>query len=316
MNLSSIGKLTPGDLVLVSGLLQQLARPLGFLGSTYRDMTQSLTDLKSMMGLLELKALENKPNAIDASTIIQSQPKIEFNNVMFSYDPKKQLFNNLTFDIQPGKKIAIVGGSGSGKSTIVRLLYRFYEIESGSIKINDTDIRDFEFESLRKQIGVVPQDCVLFHDSIYHNISYGDLSVTKEQVIQAAKMADLHETILKQPDGYDSIVGERGLKLSGGEKQRLAIARAMLKQPNILIYDEATSSLDSITEQNILKALKNITKDRTTIVIAHRLSTIMDCDEIIVIGSNGEVAQKGNHEALIQIPGRYKDLWDSQNIRG
>lgn len=307
-----------GDLVMVNGLLFQLSRPLGFLGSTYRDMDQSLTDLKHMMAIMELETIKNRINAVDAKTVINSnsntQPEIEFKNIKFQYDSQKGLFKNLNFKIKSGQKVAIVGGSGSGKSTIVRLLFRFYDPEAGQILINNVDINDITVESLREHIGVVPQDCVLFHDTIEHNIQYGDLNATKDQVIAAAKSADLHNSIIKMKNGYDTVVGERGLKLSGGEKQRLAIARAMLKQPNIIIYDEATSSLDSVTEQNILSALKDITKEKTTIVIAHRLSTIMDCDEIIVIGDQGEVAQKGSHLELLKVEGRYKQLWDSQHF--
>ena len=309
------GNQTVGDLVLVQALLMQLARPLGFLGSTWRDMEQSLTDLRHMLYIMELDQLKDKKDAVDAKTVITG-PKndITFKNITFGYDHANQLFNNLNLDIEGGRKVAIVGGSGSGKSTLIRLLFRFYQPNEGSILINDKDISDMKMETLRQQIGVVPQDCVLFHDTIMHNIRYGNLEASEEEIIEAAKAADLHNSIIKMKDGYETVVGERGLKLSGGEKQRLAIARAMLKQPNIIVYDEATSSLDSITEQNILTALKNITKGKTTLVIAHRLSTVMDCDEIIVVGDKGNISQRGSHEELLMQDGKYKQLWESQHF--
>ena len=305
---------------MVNGLLFNLSKPLGFLGSVYRDMNQAVLDMKTMMAIMDMPTPVDPKHAIPVENIIPDsdhQPTIEFKNVSFKYDNSNDIFKDISFTIPAGKKIAIVGGSGSGKSTIVRLLYRFYEPDSGEILINGENIRNIKLDSMRRKIGVVPQDCVLFHDTIEHNIKYGspDMdSLTEEDIINSAKQADLHESILKMKNGYKTIVGERGLKLSGGEKQRLAIARAMLKQPNIIVYDEATSSLDSITEGNILKALKKVTDDRTTIVIAHRLSTIVDCDEIIVLGDGG-VLQRGSHEDLVG-KGVYGKMWDSQHSTG
>lgn len=279
-------------------------------------MMQAFVELRNMMGLLDIEPIPDLPQAKNATHLISKKPEIIFQNVNFSYTDKKIQFHNFNLKIESGNKVAIVGASGAGKSTLVKLLYRFYQVDSGKILIDGHDIKNMQLESLRKQIGIVPQECVLFHDTIYHNIAYGDLTATEEQVIQAAKLADVHDTIIKQSDGYQSIVGERGLKLSGGEKQRVAIAKTMLKQPKILIYDEATSNLDSITEQNILKSLNKIAKDRTTIIIAHRLSTIMDCDEIIVLGKNGQVLQQGKHAKLLSEPNSaYRELWENQNIQ-
>ena len=238
---------------------------------------------------------------------------ITFDKVKFQYNERQVLFNDLSFEVPAGKKIAIVGGSGSGKSTIVRLLYRFYDPVEGRILINNNDIRDVSLNSLRKNIGIVPQDTVLFNDTILYNIHYGNFASSLEKVYDVTKLSDLHDTIMRMPKGYDTLVGERGLKLSGGEKQRVAIARTMLKNPPIFIYDEATSSLDSITEQNILNSLKKLIQGRTSIVIAHRLVTVLDADEILVL-QNGKIVERGSHRNLIKKPSSlYFTLWQNQS---
>ncbi|MBV6656685.1 MAG: ABC transporter ATP-binding protein/permease [Devosiaceae bacterium] len=303
------GTQTLGDFVMINALLLQLWQPLNFLGFVYREIKQGLVDLETMFGLLRRNPEIN--DAPDATPLQIKGGAIRFENVHFAYDPERPILNGISFEVPAGKQVALVGPSGAGKSTISRLLYRFYDVSDGAITIDGQDLRSLTQASLRQQIGMVPQDTVLFNDTIAYNIRYGRPSANDEQVREVAQLAQISDFIAQLSEGYDTEVGERGLKLSGGEKQRVAIARTLLKAPPILILDEATSALDSQTEQEIQAALDLVSKDRTTLVIAHRLSTIVDADEIIVLRA-GEIAERGTHAELLAQKGLYETMWNRQ----
>ena len=307
------GKMTLGDLVLVNAFMIQLYIPLNFLGVIYREIKQSLADMERLFSLLgENREVDDAPHA---KPLQQQGAEVRFNHVDFSYESKRQILFDVDFTIPAGTTTAVVGHSGSGKSTLSRLLYRFYEVNSGSITIDGQDLRDITQDSLRHAIGIVPQDTVLFNDSIEYNIAYGRPGASKDEIIAAARAASIHDFIASLPDGYGTMVGERGLKLSGGEKQRVAIARTLLKDPAIMIFDEATSALDSKAEQAIQAQLKEIARNRTTMVIAHRLSTIADAQQIIVL-DHGKIVERGTHASLLAREGLYAQMWERQQARG
>jgi ATP-binding cassette subfamily B protein len=304
------GRMTIGDLVLVNAFMLQLYVPLNFLGVIYREIKQALTDMDRMFRLLD--AHREIADAPDAQPLRLAGGEIRFEHVDFGYDPRRQVLFGVDFTVPAGTTTAVVGATGSGKSTLARLLFRFYDVQGGRVLIDGQDVRAVTQASLRAAIGIVPQDTVLFNDTIEYNIAYGRPGATREEVIAAAKSAHIHQFIEKLPDGYDTLVGERGLKLSGGEKQRVAIARTLLKNPAILIFDEATSALDSRTERVIQAELEAISSERTTLVIAHRLSTIVGADQIIVL-DHGRIVERGTHEALLARGGAYAQLWALQS---
>jgi len=303
------GSMTLGDLVLVNAFLLQLFIPLGFLGVVYRQIKYAFADMDQLIKLLEV---EPEIKDIDnAEPLVTVNGEVEFRNVNFGYQEGRKILHDVSFRIFPGEKVAVVGASGAGKSTLARLLFRFYDLDSGIITIDGQDISKVTQESLRRSIGIVPQDTVLFNDTIYYNLMYARPDANHDDVVRAAKMAHIHDFIMSLPEQYETVVGERGLKLSGGEKQRVAIARTILKDPKILVFDEATSALDSNAEQAILQALREAAVNHTTLVIAHRLSTIVDADEILVL-DQGRITEKGTHDELLSADGRYAQLWKLQ----
>ena len=303
------GRMTLGDLVLVNGFLVQLYMPLNLLGTVYREINQAVIDMEKMFDVLEVPAeVVDKPGA---PPLAVSGGEIVFDNVVFAYDPERTILKGVSFTVPAGHTVAVVGPSGAGKSTLSRILYRFYDIQSGAVTIDGQDIRDVTQESVRSQIGIVPQDTVLFNDTIAYNIRYGRTGASDAEVEQAAAHAQIAPFIARLPQGYEATVGERGLKLSGGEKQRVAIARTILKNPPILLLDEATSALDTHTEREIQQALEDISRDRTSLVIAHRLSTVVDADEILVL-VDGQIVERGKHPQLLASGGVYAGMWNRQ----
>ena len=302
------GAISVGGFVVINAYMLQLYQPLNFLGTVYREIRQALIDMENMFKLLDEKSNITNDGEV---VLVNNKTDIEFRNVKFGYEERRVIIKGISFKVPNGKKVAIVGPTGAGKSTISRLLFRFYDPLEGDIVINNENLKNITQESLRQKIGVVPQDTVLFNDTIYYNISYGNPSASQDEVFSAAKVAGIHDFIESIPDQYNTLVGERGLKLSGGEKQRIAIARTILKNPSIFFFDEATSALDSSTEKDIQENLEKISKGKTTLVIAHRLSTTADSDNIIVL-DKGEIIEQGTHEELLKLDKSYKTMWEKQ----
>ncbi len=313
----SKGVMSLGDFVLINAFMMQLFMPLNFLGFVYREIKGSLANIENLFSLLaqknKVKDIEGARELVLAESDqgMENRANISFNNISFAYNKKRPIIKNVSFKVNAGEKIAVVGQSGSGKSTLVKLLFRFYDVDSGNISIQSQDISQVSQHSLRSHIGIVPQETVLFNDTLFNNVQYGCPSASEEEVLKAIEMAHLSPFIASLPDGLKTMVGERGLKLSGGEKQRVAIARTILKKPQILVFDEATSSLDSQSEQAILTAINEVAQNRTSLVIAHRLSTIVDSDNIIVM-SDGEIVEQGSHQDLIALQGQYCKMWQLQ----